>query len=59
MSRPEDELKKEERIVLVTDICSSSEIMEDLLRRGNIIIWRNLLISFKEIFSKSFGRIGL
>ncbi len=43
-----DELKIEERIVLVTDICSSSEVMEDLLRTGNIANWRNLLINFKE-----------
>jgi len=58
MSRPEDELKKEERIILVTDICSSSEIMEDLLRRGNIITWRNLLISFKEYLAEASNKLG-
>jgi class 3 adenylate cyclase len=48
MSDPKDELKIENKIVLVTDICSSSEIMEDLLRTNNIVIWRNLLINFKK-----------
>jgi class 3 adenylate cyclase len=38
----------ENKIVLVTDICSSSEIMEDLLRTNQIVIWRNLLIKLKE-----------
>jgi len=53
MSRLEDGLQIKERIVLVTDICSSSEIMEDLLRRGKIIRWSNLLISFKEYLAKA------
>jgi len=48
MSEPGDELKIENKIVVVIDICSSSEIMEDLLRTGNIIIWRNFLINFKK-----------
>lgn len=48
MSEPSDELQIEKKIVLVTDICSSSEIMEDLLRTGNIVIWRDLLINYKK-----------
>jgi class 3 adenylate cyclase len=48
MSETGDELQITKKIVLVTDICSSSEIMEDLLRTGNIIIWRNLLINYKK-----------
>lgn len=48
MSKPEDELKIETKIVLVIDICSSSEIMEDLLRTQDIVKWRNLLITLKE-----------
>ena len=43
-----DELKIEKKIVLVIDICSSSEIMEDLLRTQDIVKWRNLLITLKE-----------
>ncbi|MFH1955040.1 MAG: hypothetical protein ABIL06_25930 [Pseudomonadota bacterium] len=46
MSEPGDELQIEKKIVLVTDICSSSEIMEDLLRTGNMVIWRNLLKNY-------------
>ena len=34
MSNPGDELQIEKKIVLVTDICSSSEIMEDLAYSG-------------------------
>jgi class 3 adenylate cyclase len=48
MSKPEDELKIETKVVLVIDICSSSEIMEDLLRTQDIVKWRNLLIILKE-----------
>jgi len=48
MSKPEDELKIETKVVLVIDICSSSEIMEDLLRTQDIVKWRNLLITLKE-----------
>ena len=57
MSRPEDELQIKEKIVLVTDICSSSEIMEDLLRRGNIIKWRNLLIKLKEYLAEASQKL--
>jgi class 3 adenylate cyclase len=58
MTRASDELQVETKIVLVIDICSSSEIMEDLLRTGNIAIWRNLLINLKEqlaTYSKELG----
>jgi len=48
MTEPGDELQIEKKIVLVTDICSSSEIMEDLLRTGNIAIWVDLLINYKK-----------
>ena len=48
MSSPEEELKIENKIVLVVDICSSSDIMEDLLRTQDIVKWRNLLITLKE-----------
>jgi len=52
MTELADELQIEKRIVLVTDICSSSEIMEDLLRTEHIAIWRNLLINLKEQLAK-------
>jgi len=58
MTEPADELRIEKRIVLVTDICSSSEIMEDLLRTGNIAIWRNLLIQLKKQLATSSKELG-
>jgi len=48
MSRPTHKLRIEKKIVLVIDICSSSEIMEDLLRTQDIVRWRNFLITLKD-----------
>jgi class 3 adenylate cyclase len=48
MTRPSSELKIENKIVLVTDISSSTEIMEDLLRTESMLRWRNLLINIKK-----------
>jgi class 3 adenylate cyclase len=58
MTELADKLQIEKRIVLVTDICSSSEIMEDLLRTGNIAIWRNLLICLKQQLRKASQKLG-
>jgi hypothetical protein len=43
-----DEAKIEDKIVVVFDICSSSVILEDLIRTDKIMKWRNLLIAIKE-----------
>jgi hypothetical protein len=58
MTRTDDELSIENRIVVVADICSSSDIMEDLLRTGNIVHWRDLLVFLKESLSEDSKTIG-
>jgi class 3 adenylate cyclase len=58
MSETGDELKIENKIVVVIDICSSSEIMEDLLRTGNMIIWRNFLINFKKHLAEASEKLN-
>jgi len=52
MTRPEDSLRKEEKIVVTVDICSSTVILEDLLNTNNIKKWRDLLIWLKEYLEK-------
>jgi len=52
MTRPEDSLRKENKIVVTVDICSSTEILEDLLKTNNIKKWRDLLIWLKEYLEK-------
>jgi class 3 adenylate cyclase len=37
-----------EKIVVTMDICSSTTIVEDLLKTGRIKKWRNLIIALKE-----------
>lgn len=36
------------KIVLVVDICSSSQIIEDLIKTSSVKIWRDALIAMKE-----------
>lgn len=58
MTSINDQLKTIQKIVLVFDICSSTSILEDLLRSENEAKWRNLLISLKKFLrreSKSHG----
>jgi class 3 adenylate cyclase len=53
-----DHAKTIQRIVVVFDVCSSTSILEDLLRSENQLRWRNLLIDMKKfltIESKSHG----
>ena len=40
MTKPADKPEIKQKIVLVIDVCSSSEIMEDLLKRGEMIKFR-------------------
>lgn len=42
----------EKRIVLTFDICSSTDILEDLIRTENIKTWRNFLVWLKEYLRK-------
>jgi len=48
MTRTNDQLKTTQKMVLVFDVCSSTSILEDLLRSENEAKWRNLLISLKK-----------
>jgi class 3 adenylate cyclase len=48
MSRRSDPISTVRRIVLAFDICSSTVILEDLLRTENQRRWRNLLIGMKR-----------
>ncbi len=47
-SRTADSLTREPRYVLVFDICSSTSILEDLLRSENEKRWRDLIIEMKN-----------
>jgi hypothetical protein len=48
MSRKSDPITAVRRVVVVFDICSSTMILEDLLRTENQRRWRNLLIGLKK-----------
>src|SRR6266404_8338990 len=48
MSRKSDPITTVHRIVVAFDICSSTMILEDLLRTENERRWRNLLIGLKK-----------
>jgi class 3 adenylate cyclase len=48
MSRKSDAVSTVHRTVVAFDICSSTMILEDLLRTENQRRWRNLLISMKK-----------
>ena len=48
MSRVTDELESVRKIVLVSDICSSTGLLEDLVQTENQERWRNLLIRMKK-----------
>jgi hypothetical protein len=47
MTRENDEMSEVQATVLVFDICSSTDILEDLHRTENVYKWRNLLIRLK------------
>jgi len=56
-----DDPHQVQKIVLFFDICSSTSILEDLLRTENSNLWRNLLIKLKEYLhaqQKSVGFLG-
>jgi hypothetical protein len=48
MSRKSDPISTVRRIVVAFDICSSTVILEELLRTENQRRWRNLLIGMKK-----------
>jgi len=58
MSKPSDEIRTLRKIVLVFDICSSTAILEDLLRTENQREWRNLLIRLKKFLVTRSGELS-
>src|SRR4051812_19917738 len=48
MTREGDEVEVQQKIVVTMDICSSTQIIEDLLKRQNPKAWRDLIISLKD-----------
>lgn len=48
MTRPSDEARIVKRVILFFDICSSTSILEDLIRTENQTSWRDLLIDIKN-----------
>ncbi|MCP4049420.1 MAG: hypothetical protein GY730_01760 [bacterium] len=58
MTNPNDSLEVIPKIVLTTDICSSSQIMEDLLRTESISFWRDVLIELKNFLAKYSANVG-
>ncbi|MCP3943496.1 MAG: hypothetical protein GY710_18730 [Desulfobacteraceae bacterium] len=55
MTKRKSPLKKVKHTVLTFDICSSSDILEDLLRSENIKRWRDLLIWMQGYLNKRSG----
>lgn len=48
----------ERHIVVSFDICSSSDIIEDLTLTGNLLVMRNLLIAIKKFLKKKAKVLG-
>lgn len=48
MTEKNDEIQIINKMVVTLDICSSSHIIENLIKRSKIDIWRNTLIEIKE-----------
>jgi class 3 adenylate cyclase len=55
MTAAKDQLKTVQKMVLVCDICSSTSILEDLLRSENQAKWRSVLISLKKFLRREMG----
>jgi class 3 adenylate cyclase len=52
MTRKSDEPDVVRKIVVFFDICSSTSILEDLVRTDNQKLWRDLLIELKDFLRK-------
>lgn len=52
MTKASDKLTREQKLVLVFDFCSSTSIVEDLLRSEKQDRWRDLLIDVKELLTR-------
>jgi class 3 adenylate cyclase len=58
VTEPREELALESRFVVVFDICSSSNILEELIVRQNLAPMRNLLIDLKKFLQKRAEKVG-
>ena len=59
MTRENDNLALERKLVVVFDVCSSTSILEDLRQTDNIHKWRNLLITLKENLRAESARLNM
>lgn len=55
MTRTDDTIQREQRIVLVFDICSSTQILEHLIVRNSEISFRNILLRLKGFLEHRQG----
>jgi class 3 adenylate cyclase len=58
MSRPSDKVQRTHKVVVFFDICSSTTILEDLLRTENQRRWRDLLIRLKQFLVEESEDLG-
>jgi class 3 adenylate cyclase len=58
MTQAIDDPHQVQKIVLFFDICSSTSILEDLLRTENSELWKNLLIKLKEYLRAQRKSVG-
>ena len=58
MTEPVEDLAIENKIIVTFDICSSSDIMEDLTLTGNLRAMRNLLINIKRFLMNNATTVG-
>ncbi len=59
MTRENDVLTIERKLVVVFDICSSTTILEDLKQTDHLAEWRNLLIRLKDYILERGCKIGV
>ena len=58
MTRRSERMRTIQKIVVTFDICSSSNILEDLLRSESLKYWRSLQISIKTFLVKKSEELG-
>ena len=59
MTLERDKIETCQKIVVTLDICSSTHLIEDLLKTEHIKLWRDLLIGMKEYLADQVGSAGL
>lgn len=57
VTQPNEDAARQTRIVVISDICTSTGILEDLLRSESQVRWRNLLIGLKELLFCSVNQL--